>query len=246
MIEIKARGNRKQYKKFPRTTINNKGGDRKATKVVMTDWYNGYRYDYVKVERFLRSNIGRPYDNILSELKDKLGKSVVKITPMEILQNNVYKSKDEVSERYGGFYWSNNILNYRKPKKITIDHNKKSKWAVAVEYNRENFPSNKELYILSKEADSKGKAIIGKFYVKYHDALYFTTIYLVPFNSLTPYNRVSLVERYEDSIGVKVYSTQFNSQCFRPQYVVDWYTRFHMSLPPYVFVAKKLSDKQIV
>ena len=44
-------------------------------------------------------------------------------------------------------------------------------------------------------------------------------------------------------IGVKVYSTQFNSQCFRPQYVVDWYTRFHMSLPPYVFVAKK-SDKR--
>ena len=246
MIEIKARGDKKQYSKYPRTKIANRGGDRRADKLVLTDWYNGYRYDYSKVRRFLQSNIGRPYSNILSELKAKLGKSVVSITPMEILRDNVYKSKDEIPDRWGGFYWSNNILNYKKPKKVVIDHSKKSKWRIAVEYNRENFPSNKELYILSKEASSKGKAMIGKFYVKYHDTLYFTNIYLVPFNSLTPYNRVSLVEMYEDSIGVKVYSTQFNSQCFRPQYIVDWYTRFHMSLPPYVFVAKKLSDKQIV
>ena len=243
MIEIKARGNRKQYKKFPRTTINNKGGDRKATKVVMTDWYNGYRYDYVKVERFLHSNIGRPYNNILSELKGKLGKSVVKITPMEILQNNVYKSKDEVSERYGGFYWSNNILNYKKPKRTVVDYNWTSKWKEYYTYNNENFPTKKDLYIISKQADRDGIAPIGRFYVNYQGNTYFTTVYLVPNTVGSYYPKVALIGEY-DHIGVSVYSTHFNRQVFRPWYIVEWYTKYHNHIPPYVFVAKKLSDKQ--
>lgn len=244
MIEIKARGNKKQYKKYPRTVINNRGGDRKASKIVMADWYNGWRYDYPKIQRFLRSNIGRPYNNILSELKTRLGKSVVKTTPMEILRDNVYKSKEEVSDRWGGFYWSNGILNYKKSKKVVVDYTKKSKWTEAAEYNRENFPSNKELYILSKVADSKGKVLIGRFYVTHHDGLYLTNIYLAPFNNSTPYSRVSLVDMYDCKTGVKVYCTQFNSQCFRPWYVVDWYTIWHITSPPYIFIAKKLSDKQ--
>lgn len=118
MIEIKARGRKKQYSKFPRTKINNNGGDKKAVKKVMGGWYISYRCDYHKVRRFLHSNIGRPYNTILSKLKSILGKSVVKATPMEILRDYVYKSREEVSERWGGFYWSNSILNYKKPRLV--------------------------------------------------------------------------------------------------------------------------------
>ena len=245
MIEIKARGNRKQYSKFPRTKINNRGGDKAAVKKVMADWYNGYRYDYTKVRRFLHSNIGRPYNNILSELKSTLGKSVVRITPMEILRNNVYESKEEVPESWGGFYWSNSILNYKNPRKIErVNNNGSSLWRKCFNYNTENMLSNKELYSKANEAKSKGLALLGKFYVNHMGNTYFTNVYLVPVNSIYHYDRVKLIGEY-NNIGIAV-SCYSYPNIYKYTYDVMWYNSWFSTLPPYVFVAKKLSNKQAI
>lgn len=246
MIEIKAKGNRKKYDRYPRTKIANKGGDRKADKIVMTDWYNGYRYDYPKVRRLLHSNIGRPYNNILSELKSRLGKSVVRITPIEILRNNVYKSKEEVSDRWGGFYWSNNILNYKTPKKEAWRSNYSSLWKTCYTYNNEHLPNNKELYALTRKANNDGLATVGQLYVRYMGHTYFTTVYLARVNTFSSYlyKRVHIIGEHE-SFGIDVSSYQ-SPDSYKWIYDVRWYNDWFSKMPPYIFIAKKLSDKQLI
>ena len=121
---------------------------------------------------------------------------------MEILRNNFYKSIEEVPEIWGGFYWSNSILNYKSPKKAErVNNNWTSLWRKCFNYNMENMLSNKELYSKANEAKSKGLALLGKFYVNHMGNTYFTNVYLVPVNSSHNYDRVKLIGEY-DNIGI--------------------------------------------
>lgn len=120
MIEFKgSKSIPKWNKKYPRATIKNNGGDREAHK--KAQWYKnnwlddrGTYVNYKKVAKFLRSNIGRPIDKILSEFIQRCNKTIFK--PKEILYYFI-EEKDKIWWSMGGFYLSNGILNYKKPRK---------------------------------------------------------------------------------------------------------------------------------
>lgn len=121
MIEFKAGKVElpKRSKKYPRTTIKNNGGDRKAHKAVQwcrNNWIDDRCNDAntTKVIRFLKSNVGRPIDKVLSEFIQRCHKSMYK--PKEFLYSYI-EEKDKISWSMGGFYLSNGILNYKKPRK---------------------------------------------------------------------------------------------------------------------------------
>lgn len=120
MIEFKAGRELPKYsKKYPRTAIKNKGGDRKAYKKVkwcrinfIDDRCNDK--NTTKLMRFLKNNVGRPIDKVLSEFIQRCHKSMYK--PKEFLYSYI-EEKDKIWWSMGGFYLSNGILNYKKPRK---------------------------------------------------------------------------------------------------------------------------------
>ena len=123
MIEFKAAKVElsKWNKRYPRTTITNQGGDREAHKIVQwcrNNWIDD-RYTDMNCKRiikFLKNNVGRPIDNILSEFVQRCHKSIYK--PKELLYSFI-EEKDKIRWSWGGFYLSNGILNYKKPRKKT-------------------------------------------------------------------------------------------------------------------------------
>ena len=121
MIEFKAGRIElsKWSKKYPRTTIKNKGGDRKAHKKVQRGRSNFIDdrcndINTTKLMRFLKNNVGRPIDKVLSEFIKRCHKSMYK--PKEFLYSYI-EEKDKIWWSMGGFYLSNGILNYKKPRK---------------------------------------------------------------------------------------------------------------------------------
>lgn len=121
MIEFKAGRIElsKWNKKYPRTTIKNKGGDREAHKIVQwvrNNWIDDRYTDmnYTKIRKFLKNNVGRPIDKVLSEFIQRCHKSIYK--PKELLYSFI-EEKDKIWWFRSGFYLSNGILNYKKPRK---------------------------------------------------------------------------------------------------------------------------------
>lgn len=67
--------------------------------------------------RFLHSNIRRPVDKVFSEFVARCDKSIY--NPKETFYSWIEK-KEEIDPRWGGFYVTNGILNYKKRKRESI------------------------------------------------------------------------------------------------------------------------------
>lgn len=67
-------------------------------------------YELEKLDRFLRANVGRPVNKVFSEYLKRCESSVVK--PKKLFFNFI-KKKEDIG-RFGGFYVTNGILNYKK------------------------------------------------------------------------------------------------------------------------------------
>lgn len=126
MIEFKmkraANGKRNRWsKRYPRTIINNRGGDKAAHKE--SNWYahnwNDDNYSYFNmrhIDKFLRKFIGKNLDDAYSEfLKRISNKNNVYTTSLwSEFKNYVYESKDK-AQKHGGYYIDHdNILQYAK------------------------------------------------------------------------------------------------------------------------------------
>lgn len=111
--------------------------------------------------RFLHSNIGRPVDKVFSEFIARCDKSIY--NPKETFYDWIEK-KEEIDPRWGGFYVTNGILNYKKRKR---EHNKKkpSFYDTCLQFNRKNFPDNNTLKLVCNKSVRNGLTLLGKFYV---------------------------------------------------------------------------------
>lgn len=67
-------------------------------------------WDLEKLDRFLRANIGKPINKVFSEYLKRCESSVTK--PKEFFFRYIQKKED--IGRFGGFYITNGILNYKK------------------------------------------------------------------------------------------------------------------------------------
>lgn len=112
------------------------------------------------VRRFLLSNIGRLVDKVFSEFIKRCDKSIY--NPKEIFYSYIEK-KEEIDPRWGGFYVTNGILNYKKKK----EPQKKEVplYNSYVEFNNGTFPNDEALKLICNKALRDGLTLVGKFYV---------------------------------------------------------------------------------
>lgn len=66
------------------------------------------------IEKFLLANVGRPVDKIYSEYLKRCRLSMT--NPKKLFYRNI-RDKSELSSRFGGFYVTNGILNFKKRKR---------------------------------------------------------------------------------------------------------------------------------
>jgi len=105
------------HKKFPRQKFKNDY----TTARNLKEWayckhnWNDDDYTYLNgnIKKFLLTNIGRPIDKVYSKFLSRCSK-LGKFNPKEELYNFI-QNKDDIDSRFGGFYLTNSILNYKKP-----------------------------------------------------------------------------------------------------------------------------------
>lgn len=99
-------------KKFPRKRILHRG-DEKAAHWFRNNWIeDNYRYFKGNLDKFLKSNVGRPVDKVFSEFLDRCNKSA-KVYNLRKRFYDMFEKKSEI-DWSGGFYITNGILNYKK------------------------------------------------------------------------------------------------------------------------------------
>lgn len=121
-------------KKFPRKRILHRG-DEKAASWFRNNWIDD-NYTYLKgnLDRFLKSNVGRPVDKVFSEFLDRCNKSASAYNLRKWFYD-MFKEKSEIGWS-GGFYITNGILNYKK----RIKKPKPKPYISIGDYNRQLMP----------------------------------------------------------------------------------------------------------
>lgn len=146
-------------KKFPRKRILNRG-DEKTAFWFRSNWIDdNYRYFKGNLDKFLKSNVGRPVDKVFSEFLDRCNKSA-KVYNLRKLFYDMFEEKSEIGWS-GGFYITNGILNYKKRTKKP-----KSKPYISIgDYNRQIMP---DIVTLCKQCESSHlKQPVGEFKLTY-------------------------------------------------------------------------------
>ena len=146
-------------KKFPRKRILNRG-DEKTAFWFRSNWIDdNYRYFKGNLDKFLKSNVGRPVDKVFSEFLDRCNKSA-KVYNLRKLFYDMFEEKSEIGWS-GGFYITNGILNYKKRTKKP-----KSKPYTSIgDYNRQIMP---DIVTLCKQCESSHlKQPVGEFKLTY-------------------------------------------------------------------------------
>lgn len=113
---------KRTHKKFPRYKFK----DFNTIPKNLKEWgyckhnWNDDDYTYVAgdIKKFLMSNLGKPINKIYSLFRKRCS-NLSKFNAKDELYSLI-ESKDELSERVGGFYLINGILNYLKPSKKVI------------------------------------------------------------------------------------------------------------------------------
>ncbi len=114
MIEFKTRrryGKRSRWLlKYPRKSIKHRI-DEKYKGWFGNNWDN-YYYLTGKIDKFLMANLNRPVDKVFSEFLDRCNNSAKRYDLKKFFYSN-FKDKKDISY-YGGFYLTNDIINYKK------------------------------------------------------------------------------------------------------------------------------------
>lgn len=167
--------NTKWSKKYPRTRINNKGGDRKAA--IAAGWHKNnwnddstYNIPSKLIEKFLMANIGRPVDKVFSEFLEKCDSKLRKSYPLKKEFYSYIEKKGDISW-YGGFYVTNGILNYKKRVKYnyakhSLINSHLTTLKEASDYNIDNMPKDKNIVLICGKANkTKSPQYLGNLYV---------------------------------------------------------------------------------
>lgn len=103
------------YRKFPRQKFKNF----ETVPRNLKEWgyckHNWYDYTYVSgdIKKFLIANKNCPIDKVLSKFIKRCS-NLGKYSPREALFDYIQK-KEDINPKFGGFYLTNGILNYKKP-----------------------------------------------------------------------------------------------------------------------------------
>lgn len=217
-------------KKFPRKRILNRG-DEKTAFWFRSNWIDdNYRYFKGNLDKFLKSNVGRPVDKVFSEFLDRCNKSA-KVYNLRKWFYDMFEEKSEIGWS-GGFYITNGILNYKKRTKKP-----KSKPYISIgDYNRQIMP---DIVTLCKQCESSHlKQPVGEFKLTYKVQ---KRVYLaereVWLNDLKLQSHYRLCSIY--GVGKGVSKSIWDSQDKRYKATYELWDDWSWSkLPEFVFITK--------
>lgn len=217
-------------KKFPRKRILNRG-DEKTAFWFRSNWIDdNYRHFKGNLDKFLKSNVGRPVDKVFSEFLDRCNKSA-KVYNLRKLFYDMFEEKSEIGWS-GGFYITNGILNYKKRTKKP-----KSKPYISIgDYNRQIMP---DIVTLCKQCESSHlKQPVGEFKLTYKVQ---KRVYLaereVWLNDLKLQSHYRLCSIYGVGKGVSKSIWGSQDKMYKATYEL-WDSYRWANLPEFVFITK--------
>jgi hypothetical protein len=217
-------------KKFPRKKILHRR-DEKAAFWFKNNWIDD-NYIFLKgnLDRFLKSNVGRPVDKVFSEFLDRCNKSA-SVYNLRKWFYDMFKEKSEIGWS-GGFYITNGILNYKKRTRKP-----KSKPYISMcDYNRQLIP---DIAALCKQCEiSHLKQPMGVFEL-IHNVL--KSVYVVERNvwlsDLKLQAHYKLCSIYGVGRGVSKIVWNFQDKMYRATYEL-WDGCRWDNLPEFVFITR--------
>lgn len=217
-------------KKFPRKRILNRGDERTAF-WFRSNWIDdNCRYFKGNLDKFLKSNVGRPVDKVFSEFLDRCDKSA-KVYNLRKLFHDMFEEKSEIGWS-GGFHITNGILNYKKRTKKP-----KSKPYISIgDYNRRIMP---DIVTLCKQCGSSHlKQPVGEFKLTYKVR---KRVYLagreVWLNDLKLQSHYRLCPVYGAGKGVSESIWDSQDKMYKATYEL-WDSYRWADLPEFVFITK--------
>lgn len=217
-------------KKFPRKKILHRG-DEKAASWFRNNWIDD-NYTYLKgnLDRFLKSNVGRPVDKVFLEFLGRCNKSA-SVYNLRKWFYDMFKEKSEIGWS-GGFYITNGILNYKKGTKKP-----KSKPYISMcDYNRQLMP---DIAALCKQCEiSHLKQPMGVFELAHNVQ---KSVYVVErsvwLSDLKLQAHYKLCSIYGVGRGVSKIVWNFQDKMYRATYEL-WDGSRWDNLPEFVFITK--------
>lgn len=207
----------KWSKKYPRTRINNHGGDRKAA--IAAGWYKfNWEDDHINmldsklITRFLKSNIGRPIDKVFSEFLEKCDSKLRKHYPLKQEFYSYIEEKEDI-KWLGGFYVTNGILNYKKrvkynPPQYPIKFSCIT-YGEAENYNITNMPKNKDIVLICEKANkTKSPQYLGNLCVYEGRNIVKKSVYIIDIDAYTPTFEPCRIAGYGNGIGIFNFPSQ--------------------------------------
>lgn len=217
-------------KKFPRKRILHRG-DEKAASWFRNNWIDD-NYTYLKgnLDRFLKSNVGRPVDKVFSEFLDRCNKSASAYNLRKWFYD-MFKEKSEIGWS-GGFYITNGILNYKK----RIKKPKPKPYISIGDYNRQLMP---DIAALCKQCEiSHLKQPMGVFELVHNVQ---KSVYVVErrvwLSDLKLQAHYKLCSIYGVGRGVSKIVWNFQDKMYRATYEL-WDGCRWDNLPEFVFITK--------
>lgn len=217
-------------KKFPRKKILHRR-DEKAAFWFRNNWIDD-NYISLKgnLDRFLKSNVGRPVDKVFSEFLDRCNKSA-SVYNLRKWFYDMFKEKSEIGWS-GGFYITNGILNYKKRTKKP----KSKPYTSMCDYNRQLIP---DIAALCKQCEiSHLKQPMGVFEL-IHNVL--KSVYVVERNiwlsDIKLQAHYKLCSIYGVGRGVSKIVQDFQDKMYRATYEL-WDGCRWDNLPEFVFITK--------
>lgn len=217
-------------RKYPRKRILNRG-DEKAANWFRSNWIDdNYRYFRGDLHKFLLSNVGRPVDKVFSEFLDRCRKSANVYNLREWFYD-MFEEKSEINWS-GGFYITNDILNYKKRTKRP----RSKSYTYMEDYNRRAMP---DMTPLCKECEATHtKQLMGMFKLAYNVQ---KRVYLVEreiwLNDLKLQAHYRLCSIYGVGKGVSKSIWDSQDKMYKATYELwdDW---SWSELPEFVFITK--------
>lgn len=220
----------RRSKKFPRKRILNRG-DEKTAFWFRSNWIDdNYRYFKGNLDKFLKSNVGRPVDKVFSEFLDRCNKSA-NVYNLRKWFYDMFEEKSEIGWS-GGFYITNGILNYKKRTKRP-----KSKPYISIgDYNRQIMP---DIVTLCKQCESSHlKQPVGEFKLTYKVQ---KRVYIVEreiwLNDLKLQSHYRLCSIYGVGKGVSRSIWDSQDKMYKATYEL-WDNWSWSELPEFVFITK--------
>lgn len=215
---------KRTYKKFPR----HKFKDFTTIPRNLKEWgyckhnWNDDDYTFINgsIYKFLKCNLGKPINKVYSKFLDRCGK-LGRFNPKEEFYSWI-ENKEDINKWRGGFYLTNGILNYLKPKKD------KSTSQNSYDLNRKKF-NKLDLHSLIKLLhETHVPQCLGK-YRKYNDEYTFYMDYTSPndeFTDLMPEKfrrRKTSIDGVGYGIDLNIINTQTGKTKYSYSIIDDWF-----------------------